>query len=84
MSSRINARIDDQLFEAIGRLRSRTGLSVTEVLERALESYLSREEPSRSALDVMTEAGFVGVARGPKDLARNTKAYLRESLEKKR
>lgn len=57
---------------------------MTEVLERALESYLFREQPARSALEVMTEAGFVGVARGPEDLAQNAKAHLRESLEKKR
>jgi predicted transcriptional regulator len=84
MSERINARIDDELFEALDRYARRHRLKVTEVIERALESFLSREAPARPPMELFLEAGLVGVARGPKDLSRNAKTYLRESLEKKK
>lgn len=84
MTTRVNARLDDDLSRALDRYRQRTGLTVTEVLERALERFLELDEPERSPLQVFKATGFIGVEKGPADLAREAKQHLTASLEKKR
>lgn len=83
MSTRINARIDDDLGALLERYRRRTGQSLTAVIEQALRAFVAQEERSTPAAEIFAAHGFVGSGEGPDDLARNAKQYLASSLEKK-
>ncbi len=83
MSTRINARIDDDLGKLLERHCRRTGQSLTAVIVRALRAFVEQEERSASAAEVFAAHGFVGSGKGPEDLARNSKRYLAASLGKK-
>ena len=84
MSTRINARIDDELSRQLEELRRRSGKTLTEVIEAALRAW-TRDQLGRrlSAAEVFASTGFVGSGEGPRDLARNSKKYLTESLKRK-
>ncbi len=84
MSTRINARIDDELSRRVDELRRRTGQTVTEVIEAALQAWTRDQTAERpSAAEVFASTGFVGSGKGPRDLARNAKKHLSESLARK-
>jgi predicted transcriptional regulator len=82
MPTRINARLDDELAEKVERLRKKTGKTLTALVEAALEAYVAAEAPSDS-WRAFEDAGFIGVGKGPRDLARNSKQALTTSLRKK-
>lgn len=82
MTTRINARLDDELAAKLEVIRRRTGQTLTAIVEAALEAYVARETTS-DALKVFEANGFVGVSRGPADLARKAKKHLKASLEKR-
>lgn len=84
MSTRINARIDDELSRQLEELRRRSGQTLTEIIEAALRAWTRDQLGARpSAAEVFASTGFIGSAEGPRDLARNAKQLLAESLEKK-
>jgi hypothetical protein len=82
MSTRINARIDDELARQLDELRQRTGQTLTEIIEAAIRAW-TREQITRSPAEIFTSTGFIGSGEGPRDLARNSKKYLTESLKRK-
>ena len=84
MSTRINARIDDELSQRLDELRQRSGQTLTEIIEAAIRSWTTEKLGERpSAAKVFASTGFIGSGKGPRDLARNAKQYLTESLVKK-
>lgn len=84
MRTRINARIDEALGRQLEELRRRSGQTLTEILEAALRAWTrERLEARPSAAQIFVSTGFVGSGEGPRDLARNSKKHLTESLEKK-
>ncbi|MDP1827985.1 MAG: ribbon-helix-helix domain-containing protein [Archangium sp.] len=84
MSTRINARIDDELSRQLEELRRRSGQTLTEVIEAAIRAWTQEQLGKRpSAAEVFASTGFIGSGDGPRDLARNAKKYLSESLKRK-
>jgi type 1 glutamine amidotransferase len=84
MTTRINARIDDELGQQIEMLRRRSGKTITEIVEAALRAWTSKElEVKQSPAEIFAATGFIGCGSGPADLARNSKKYLTESLKRK-
>lgn len=84
MSTRINARIDDELGRQLEELRRRTGQTLTEIIEAAIRAWTRDQLGAKpSAAEVFASTGFIGSGEGPRDLARNSKKYLTESLKRK-
>ena len=84
MSTRINARIDDELGRQLEELRRRSGQTLTEIIEAAIRAWTREQLGKRpSAAEVFASTGFIGSSEGPRDLARNSKGYLSESLKRK-
>jgi hypothetical protein len=84
MSTRINARIDDELARQLEELARRSGQSLTEIIEAAIRAWTLEQLRGRpSAAAVFASTGFIGSGTGPRDLARNTKAVLSRSLRRK-
>lgn len=84
MANRINARLDPELAAKIEEIRRQTGMTTTEIVEAALVAWTTREQTSRSTpARAFAAAGFIGSGSGPRHLARDAKAALRESLKKK-
>jgi metal-responsive CopG/Arc/MetJ family transcriptional regulator len=83
MSSRINARIDDELARKIEALSRATGKSASAILKAALEAYLERPELSAEARPMLALAGFVGCASGDAELSSTYKRSLTKSLSTK-
>lgn len=84
MSTRINARLDEQLSQQLEELRRRTGQTITEIIEEALRAWTKEQLGKRpSAAEVFTATGFIGSGEGPPDLGRNSKKYLTQSLKRK-
>lgn len=84
MPTRINARLDDALAAKVEEIRRRTGMTITEIVEAALEAWtdqLSRALPGPAS--AFEAAEFVGSGRGPRTLSRTYKAELTRSLGKK-
>lgn len=84
MSTRINARLDDELVARLEEIRRQTGQTLTEIVETALREWAERvsvqkPHPARA----FESAGFVGSGSGPKDLARRAKEELGRSLRDK-
>lgn len=81
MTTRINARLDDELAEKVEEIRRRTGMTVTEIVEAALAAWTERVAKARPGpLQAFEAAGFIGAARGEKGLARNAKRELTRAL----
>ena len=84
MSTRINARIDDELSRQLDELRRRSGQTLTQIIEAAIRAWTREQLGKRpSAAQVFASTGFLGSGEGPRDLARNTKKHLTESLKRK-
>jgi predicted transcriptional regulator len=84
MATRINARLDDALAAKVEEIHRRTGMTITEIVEAALEAWtveVSRTRPGPAS--AFEAAGFVASARGPRTLSRTYKAELTRSLGKK-
>lgn len=75
--SRVNARLEAPVALKLDEIRRRTGQSTTAVLVAAIEQYHERLVSSEvGAHAIFAEAGFLGCADGPRDLAENAKQYL--------
>lgn len=81
---RINARLDEDRAEKLGRLQASTRLGTSEIVKRAIDLfYRQQAEQSRKKIDDLLSSDFIGCAEGPEDLASNHKNYLTQSLEDK-
>jgi Arc/MetJ family transcription regulator len=70
MSTRINARIDDELARQLEELRQRTGQTL---VEAALRARVREQLGRPSASEIFAATGFIGSGAGPRDLARSSK-----------
>jgi Ribbon-helix-helix protein, copG family len=84
-ATRVNARLDANRMRKLEQLASATGLSISDVIRDAIDHYadVRQAQNGPSAYEIMQRIGFIGCAKGPKDLASNYKKYLTESLQKK-
>jgi hypothetical protein len=84
MSSRINARLDDDLAAQLEELRRLTGKTLTELVEAALRAYCAQlGQAPKAPYEVFRKSGFIGTGRGPRHLARDYKRELTKSLGRK-
>lgn len=83
MTSRLNARIDDELARKLEMLQERTGDTVSGVVKASIERYYAEVVEQATPRDVLERTGFIGCAEGPKDLASTYKARLTKSLASK-
>lgn len=84
-ATRVNARLDADRMRKLEQLADTTGLSISDVIRDAIDHYADakKAQSGPSAYEIMQRIGFIGCAKGPKDLAVNYKKYLAESLRKK-
>ncbi len=83
MSTRINARIDDELGRELAALAKARGQTLTELVEVALRALLKKDEPAETPLEIFQRTGFVGSGRGARTLSTDYKEHLTRSLAKK-
>jgi hypothetical protein len=81
MTRRINARLPPELAEKLAELRRRTGKSVTDLLQDALESYYEASRATDRPAALL--ADFVACMDGPPGLSSTYKKDLRRSLVRK-
>ena len=81
---RINARLGPALANKVAALRSRTRKTTTEVVIEALNRYHAElEREGGDPVEILSRAGFIGCATGPKNLSIRYKSELGPSLRKK-
>jgi predicted transcriptional regulator len=85
MSSRINARLDDELARKLAELCRTSGQSTSAILKAALEAYIASAQARSGAQPglLLQRAGFIGCARGPAGLSQSYKEALGKSLRDK-
>lgn len=85
MTTRLNARIDEELAEKIEILRRRTNMGITDIVRASIELYYERfrEQQRSDARRIFEAAGFIGCAEAEPDLSASYKARLSESLSDK-
>jgi hypothetical protein len=84
MSTRINARLDDELARRVAAVQERTKRPLTDIVKDALARYCATElDEEPRPYDAFVAAGFVGCGRGPADLSTRYKDDLRAVLEEK-
>ncbi|MDQ3261780.1 MAG: ribbon-helix-helix domain-containing protein [Pseudomonadota bacterium] len=83
--TRVNARLDADRMHKLEQLAKTTGLSLSDVIRDAIDHYAAAKQVQNgpSAYEIMQRIGFIGCAKGPKDLSTQYKKYLTESLQKK-
>ena len=83
-SKRISARLKAETAQKLKRIIAATRSNMSCVIGNAIDAYfaevVTRQKGNWKALE---KFGFIGCARGPRDLSRKYKSYLSESLEKK-
>jgi hypothetical protein len=81
---RVNARLDEAHAAKLEFLKRATGLAVSDIVKRGIDlAYEEARRTTRSPLDVLTDAGFVGSGEGPADLSEHYKEELAEVLAAK-
>jgi len=85
VTSRINARLDDDLARKVEELRKLTGKSASAIIKAALEAYY---EAARASGDLqpkraLEQAGFIGCAEGEADLSTRYKELLTKTMSAK-
>jgi predicted transcriptional regulator len=84
MSTRINARIDDELAARIEALSRRTGKSTSAIIKAALDAYYEQVQTSGSKpKEALRAAGFIGCVDGERDLSTRYKEELTRGWSKK-
>lgn len=83
-TSRINARLDEERKAKLEFLKRSTGLSVSEIVKRGIDSFYEEQRTRRaSALEILTRTGFIASGEGPEDLSVNYKDELTRILAEK-
>jgi predicted transcriptional regulator len=85
MSSRLNARVDDELARKVEELSRATGKSASSIIKAALEAYIESANASdqvrpRLALE---RAGLIGCVNGDPELSQRYKQSLVDSVSSK-
>lgn len=83
MSTRINARIDDELGRELLALARARGQTLTDLVETALRALLHKETPPESPSAIFKRTGLTAAGRGGRHLSRDYKQELARSLRKK-
>lgn len=82
MTSRINARISDELAQKLAKLRRRTGRTTTEILSASIDAYytqaMAEEVPAAALL-----GDFIGSGEADEGLSQDYKAVLEDELGRK-
>ena len=81
MTRRINARLPPELATKLAELQRRTGKSVTDLVQDALEKYYDDAHGATDPRELLVN--FVGCANGPRGLSSSYKRDLFRSLERK-
>jgi metal-responsive CopG/Arc/MetJ family transcriptional regulator len=69
-SQRISIRVSGTLGQRLRKRSLMKGQSESEVVRKALETYLARTNDERSAYDLAEQAGLIGCLQGaPRDLS---------------
>jgi metal-responsive CopG/Arc/MetJ family transcriptional regulator len=75
-SQRITVRIPTALARQLKKLASLKGRPESELVRKALQDYLGRRTPIRSAYEIAKEAGLIACVKGtPRDLSTNPKYF---------
>jgi hypothetical protein len=84
-SRKVNARVTPDIAEKLQEIVRATGSSMSEVIANAIEAYYAQGMRMSAATpyEIAVQSGIIGCAAGPKDLSRNYKRLLTESLEEK-
>jgi hypothetical protein len=81
MTTRLNARVPDEVARKVRYLQARLGCSTTDLVIASLEAYYAQvareEEPARLLEDL------IGCAEGPGDLSSTYKQVFADSLAAK-
>lgn len=83
--NRVTVRLKPELAEKLAEARREQGLSVTEVVETALERHfmMNPRKPRISLLDALKEQGLLGAVDMGPDASVRVKEYVGEYLDKK-
>ncbi len=81
MTTRVNARIDQELAKKLDLLRRSTGKTTTEIVASSIEAYYRAMTSSSDAAELL--AGFIGSGDAPAGLSEDYKSALRASLRRK-
>jgi Ribbon-helix-helix protein, copG family len=81
MTTRVNARIDEELAKKLDRLRRTTGKTTTEIVAVSIAAYYDAVTSSSDAALLL--AGFIGSGDAPEGLSEHYKSALGESLRRK-
>jgi len=85
MSSRINARVDDELARKLEELSRATGKSASTIIKAALEAYIESARVSGEVRPklALERSGFIGCANGEPGLSQTYKQSLAHSMSSK-
>jgi len=85
MTTRLNARIDEELAAKLEHLRRRTNRSVTEIVRASIELYYEhfQRQEAGGAGEILREAGFIGCGEDGADLSTTYKGRLAQSVSDK-
>jgi predicted DNA-binding protein len=80
MSSPLTLRLERKTRQRIARIASRRGISTSEVIRRAIEAWVERQEPIAAPYEAM--ADLIGVVTGGKpgrsaEIGRRFRALLK-------
>lgn len=83
--NRVTVRLKPELAEKLAEARRAQGLSVTQIIEAALEKHLAPvpKKPKLTLLEALEKHGLLGTVDLPADASVNYKKYVGEYLDKK-
>jgi predicted DNA-binding protein len=83
MASPLTLRINDEIRQRIARIARRKGVSTSEVVREAIETFVERQETKETPQEKM--ADLIGVVRGGRpDRSAQTGRQLTELLKNRR
>ena len=86
VADRVTVRLKPALAARLAAAKREQGQSVTEIIETALENYLSvsaPRKPKMTLLEAFEKNGLLGTVDMPPDASRNYKQYISEYLDEK-
>lgn len=84
-TDRVTVRLKPALAAMLAEVRRKQGLSVTQIVEEALEKHLmaATRRPKLSLLEAFEKHGLLGSVDMPADASVNYKQYVGEYLDRK-
>lgn len=81
---RINARLDETTQPQLHYLMRETGLSVSDIIKKSLQTYYRLlKKKRRQPVLIFKKTGFIASGKGEKNLSRDYKKMLSAALVKK-